>query len=484
MRRYFGIIFTVVIMLLVLIGMNALSFVQLDRPPESENDPNRSSYNTGPTGTRAFYQLLEESGYQVARWRGDYDALQFDAADVALVMVGPGLSGDWLTGDDATELKAWVVNGGRLLVISRQPQAQFESTSIHAQLDYAAADEIRKNPALENLIDKNSDLLISQPTALTQRIRGLACSRLAARLTFQPVPTPTPTPAGTVTLPTPAPTDAGESAADDDTSETTEPPPRAKPESESDHSETGEESVFTEPADSLMDEEPFYRTDLLTPVVHLGDSRGAVLADFDYGKGHVIFLTDPFIVANNGIGKGTNLTLALNLVNALGGKEKKIFFNEALHGYQSISNPVFTYIQGTPVLWVIGQGMLLALLLAWSLGRRFARPLPLPHMDRHSPLEFVGSMANLQQTAQARALALENIYPRFKARICRRLGLSGKAKPEEVAAALGRRRLNVSAEELRHVMHESEHVLAGREVDDQRLVSLVATMRRIATQFK
>jgi hypothetical protein len=80
------------------------------------------------------------------------------------------------------------------------------------------------------------------------------------------------------------------------------------------------------------------------------------------------------------------------------------------------------------VPWLLLQGLLLTLLIAFSIGKRFARPLPLPQVDRHSPLEFVGSMANLQQVAQARDLALENIYPRFKASLCRRLGLSSRAR--------------------------------------------------------
>ena len=69
MRRYLGIIVTIVIVLAVLVGLNALSFVKLEPPAENERKPLRSSYNAGPTGTRAFYQLLEESGYQVTRWR-------------------------------------------------------------------------------------------------------------------------------------------------------------------------------------------------------------------------------------------------------------------------------------------------------------------------------------------------------------------------------------------------------------------------------
>jgi hypothetical protein len=480
MRRYFGIISTVSIVLLVLIGMSAVSFVQLDRPPESESDPNRSSYNTGPTGTRAFYQLLEESGYQVARWRREYDELQYETSDGTLVMIGPG---SWLSKDDTGALKSWVARGGHLLIISRQPEAQFEHPSILTHVDGRTADEISANPALDNLIDKNSDVLIAQPTALTRNARGLTVSRLASRLEFRPTPLPSPAPSGgpgAVVLPTPAPQTPEQKSAAPDSSqqEDAQPPPPPLP------AVTESASAETESRMQPADDEPYYSTDLLNPVVHLGDSRGAVLADFDYGKGRVIILSDPFIVANNGIAQGANLTLALNLINATGGKARRILFDEAIHGYRSLSNPLFVYFRGTPVMWVFGQLVLIALLIAWSTGRRFARPLPLPVPDRHSPLEFVGSMASLQQAARARDLALENIYPRFKTSLCRRLGLSVKSKPDEIASAISRRRLKVSAAEVRRTLLESERALAGSDIDDQQLMNLVATMRRISAELK
>lgn len=482
MRRYIGIIIAVAIVLLVLIALNAVSFVQLDRPEESESEPNRSSYNTGPTGTRAFYQLLEDAGYQVARWRNDYRALQSAAAGATLIMIGPGSAAGMDDGDEAA-LETWLVNGGRLVIISRQPQEQFSAAPVMVQLDNKAADEISANPSLENLIDKNSDVLIAQPTAITRDVRGLEFSRLATRLQFQPPP------AVSSTVTTDSSTPSADKKNDESPrwhalpqDEPAPPPPPAPARQKTDEDALADEN--TDDQNLATGDDPFYSTTLTAPVVHLGDSKGAVLADFDYGKGRVILLTDPFVVANNGLVRGSNLTLALNLINGLGGRERQILFDEAIHGYQSVSNPLFAYFRGTPVMWIFGQMVLIALLIAWSAGRRFARPLPLPQPDRHSPLEFVGSMANLQQAARARDLALENIYPRFKTSLCRRLGLSVKSKPDEIASAISRRRLKVSAAEVRQTMLDSERALAGAEIDDQQLLALVATMRQISAQLK
>jgi hypothetical protein len=110
--------------------------------------------------------------------------------------------------------------------------------------------------------------------------------------------------------------------------------------------------------------------------------------------------------------------------------------------------------------------------------------MPLPQLDRHSPLEFVGSMANLQQVAQARDLAMENIYPRFKAHLCRRLGISTRATTDEIIESARRRRLPVSENELRQTLSDAELTLAGEKIDDARLVTLVSRMRRIISQIK
>ena len=448
MRRYFGIIIIVVIVLAVLVGLSLVGQMQLERPPENEMSPRRSSYNSGPTGTRAFYQLLEESGYQTARWRDRYTALAHDAENAILIIIGPFASERELPSNEAETLQGWIAAGGHALIISRFPRAQFGDFTIRAK-PHPKADLLETNP--DKLVDEHSDLLIAQPTTVTRHVRGLAISRLATRLTFEPTSTAQ-----------------------------TEPSPEAS----SGITVRADKSTEEKDAKEKTSNEEAWETTLTSPVVHLGDSEGAVLADFDYGAGRVVFLSDPFVVANNGLARGSNLQLALNLVESLGGRKRRIFFDEYHHGYQSASNPLVIYFRGTPMFWLLGQGLLLALLIAYSAGRRFARPLPLPQVDRHSPLEFVGSMANLQQVAQARDLALENIYPRFKAKLCRALGVSVRARPEEIVAYLHRRRLKISENELRQTLIESERALAGAPLDDHRLVTLVSTMRRISAQLK
>ncbi len=472
MKRYFGIIATVVLVLTVLIALNAAGTITLDRPPEDEYLPLRSSYNAGPTGTRAVYQLLEESGYDVARWRENYQDLNLAASHAkgaSLVVIGPFPVGTEIEDEETRALQKWVATGGKLLVISRNPNAQFRDEYIQAEIPTppAKADQAGNKNDANPPVEEKSDLLISQPTALTRDVRGLVLSKWAARLSFHPPTTEA------------AATDKTNDKAAEANDEPPPPPPKPSP---------IEQSSTPPPPQDLPGvvappDEPY--GDLSTPVVHLGDSNGAVLADFEYGKGRVIFLSDPFVIANNGIARGANLNLALNLIDALGGEKQKIFFDEYHHGYRSQGNALMNYFRGTPVPWLFAQLLFIAVLLAYGYGKRFARPLPMPQADRHSPLEFVSSMASLQQAAQARDLALENIYPRFKTRLCRTLGLSATATPNAIIARLQRRVQTTESEvELLRVFSESERALQGERLDDQRLIELVAAMRRIAAQLK
>ncbi len=464
MRRHFGIIITVIIVLLVLIALSVARSIEFDRPQESEFLPIRSSYNPGPTGTRAFYQLLEESGVPAARWRDDYLALNQRAKAATLVIIGPFLTGQKLSDQEAAALQDWIANGGQALIISRSPIEQFGDPVIHSKNPARPPDW---NAPPEQIVNDKSDELIVQPTELTRNVRGLALSGFASRIKFYPP-------------------DPSETKPEEDIRWSESPPQPAPAANDNEQRPTpaDETTVTPTPAPAGERDEEYLPAMLYAPVIHLGDKDGAVMADFAYGKGRIIFLSDPFVIANNGIARGANLTLALNVLRSLGSPGRRVFFDEYHHGYRSESNPLVNYFRGTPVFWLLLQGLLLGLLIVYAYGRRFAHPLPLPQVDRHSPLEFVSSMANLQQVAKARDLALENIYPRFKAQLCRRLGISARAQKDEIVKSARRRQLPVSEIELRQTLTDAELTLAGEKIDDARLVALVTRMRRIVSQIK
>ena len=69
MKQKFLIILALIFLMALLIGLNAASYVQKDIEADEESSANRSTYNTGATGTRAFYDLLVETGNKVSRWQ-------------------------------------------------------------------------------------------------------------------------------------------------------------------------------------------------------------------------------------------------------------------------------------------------------------------------------------------------------------------------------------------------------------------------------
>ena len=69
MRQRLLIFMTVVVVVGLLIVLNAASYVKVEENAESEMSPDRSTFNAGATGTRALFDFLRESGYQVTRWR-------------------------------------------------------------------------------------------------------------------------------------------------------------------------------------------------------------------------------------------------------------------------------------------------------------------------------------------------------------------------------------------------------------------------------
>src|SRR5438045_8671377 len=75
MRERLFLIGSIAVLLLLLVGLNAASYVRVEREPELEMRPDHSTYNAGATGTRALYEYLAESGRQVVRWREPVTAL-------------------------------------------------------------------------------------------------------------------------------------------------------------------------------------------------------------------------------------------------------------------------------------------------------------------------------------------------------------------------------------------------------------------------
>lgn len=450
MRGRFSTFVFVALVLALLLALNAASYVRVEREPEFEATPDRSTSNAGPTGTRALYEFLDGSGRKVVRWRESPEALlraRGAAAPSVFVVVGPVRR--QFTEGERKALIRWVEQGGRLVVIDRQPEEilpAVEGWGIASSVTEWPGSDARADD-VERLLAGTRTLAPTQPTLLAAQVERIAPSRYAARL--WPL-------AADVKLPE----ETGDESSPHDTYEEGLPEPNRPAPSANPRASPRTSAEVTRAS---------------APVFNFTDARGALVADYTRGRGRVIVLADPFVVANNGIARADNLVLAANLFAEAGGP---IAFDEYQQGRDAGRDQFAAYFAGTPVLALFGQVMLIAALFFWSRGRRFARPLPVKRPDRRSKLEFVASMAELQQRARAFDLAIENIYSRTRRALARYGGTDPSAPREHIAAAVSARS-GLDRARLDSLLRDCEEAIAGEPVTARRALVLAAQLREL-----
>ncbi|HEX5703629.1 MAG TPA: DUF4350 domain-containing protein [Pyrinomonadaceae bacterium] len=458
MRQRLFIFITLVAVVVVLIALNAASYVRVESAGDSEASPDRSTFNSGETGTQALYDFLDESGQPVMRWREGTSSLlgSADPKPSTLVVIGPLKVG--YTKREARELMQWVESGGRLVIVDRNPNPGLlgpdsEWMISSDQLGYPWNDLDPNN--FEQMTSGMAPLKPAQPTALARNVDSVMPSRFMSAITFAPrTPESQPTPDEVDEL-----VDNEEEEPDDYEREPSPGVGLPTTEAGTPAGKNNERST--------------------APVVHFGEKRGALLVDYPYGNGRIVLLSDPYLVANNGISRADNLLLALNAVTAGGGM---IAFDEFHQGHPATHNALFQYFSGTPVAAICAQLALIGIAVVWSQGRRFARPLPLPQVDRRSKLEFVASMAELQQRARAHDLALENIYARVRRVLVRYAGVNNSTPRAEIARRVAIRS-GLGRAELETLMRKSEETINGAPTHAKEVLRIAQRLRDIESKL-
>jgi hypothetical protein len=415
MRQRLTIILTFVVIIGLLVILNTLTYVKQEKTEDQEINPNRSTYHSGPTGTRALHDFLNESGYKVIRWRKTPEKL-LNGSEKVRTFVVVGRTQSAFTDEEALSLRRWVALGGRFVLIDREinPHLVPKSggwTISSREFGFPGFDV---NPADASQMTLNVTAVQPvQPTALTRNVDTVMPSRFASRINIV------------------APTE-----------ENTEPDP----------DDLGNNTLDTSPA----------------PTVHIGDRAGALLVDYNYGLGHIVVLSDPYIVTNGGIRLDDNLQLAINI---LAGQEGLIAFDEYHQGKGITQNEFARYFAGTPVLAFAAQ-------ILWTNARRFGRPLPLPQVDRRSSLEFVASMAELQERSRAFDLAIENIYTRTRRVLARHAGVNYNSSRSEIAARIAERS-TIDRNRLETLMRQCEEAINGEHINWRQSIDLVRRLREV-----
>lgn len=129
MKQKLFIILALILLVVVLVGLNAASYTQKADTPEDESFPNRSSYNSGATGTRALYEVLAENGGKVVRWEQKTSALLDETKSKPQTFVVIGDVRRSFTDDETEQLLRWVSRGGKLVIIDRTPLESLISTT-------------------------------------------------------------------------------------------------------------------------------------------------------------------------------------------------------------------------------------------------------------------------------------------------------------------------------------------------------------------
>src|SRR5215207_3800304 len=108
MKQKLLIFLVLVFLVLLLAGLNAATYVQKEKVADTEFAPNRSTYNSGSTGTQAFYALLSETGRNVIRWQTSLETLRSDTKNRPSVFVMIGPLRRQLSAEEQTKLMEWV----------------------------------------------------------------------------------------------------------------------------------------------------------------------------------------------------------------------------------------------------------------------------------------------------------------------------------------------------------------------------------------
>lgn len=441
MRQRLTIILTFVVIIGALVIINTITYVKQEKLRDSELLPNRSTYHSGPTGTRAFHDFLSESGYKVMRWREAPEKLLGKTGENVATFVVIGSTQLPFSEEQVDALHEWIAQGGCFLLIDRDPGFHLLPKTDHWSVYSRTLDfpppEIDPGNASEMTKDVKAFTPV-QPTWLTRKVESVLPSRFAGRLSIVPTASPSPSPASAI---------------------------------------GGSDSINNEPIDDEEAPVPESKESEVSPapVVHVADDNGALLVDYTYGRGRIIVLSDPYLVTNRGIRANDNLQLALNAVTT---RDGLIAFDEYHQGRGTTGNAFALYFSGTPVLAIAAQVGLLVLLILWTNARRFARPLPLPQIDRRSSLEFVASMAELQERSRAFDLAIENVYTRTRRVLARYAGVNYNSSRAEIAERIAARS-KVEAHQLETLMRQCEEVINGQPINWRQAVDLVKRLREV-----
>lgn len=505
-------------LIVLMIGLNTATYVKQIEVADSEMTANRSTFNSGSTGTKALYSLLEESGYKVSRWRKPLKDFYTDPSETpeTFVMIG-GFRRD-IQADDVNTLLDWVYHtGGRLVIIDREPDEDLIiSTENHIIEITPSTDPTLFFANPEDVKQMTLGISASRPmtvSTLFHSTNAVQASKFASGISVErtikgeapvinqgtgsgsghppPPPAASPTVSNDVQMNESAETnhnaggyydfyEAGNknsNSSDDHEDEDFE-------DNYENIEESGNQDIekMTEDAPAIITSDEDNEFKFAAPVEHLRTENGGLFVEVPYGSGTVSYVSDPYIVSNGAIKLADNVQFAVDLI---GGKDTLIAFDEYHHGYGGGGgNQLISYFTGTPVFAIIFQVLLIVTAFVYSRSRRFARAYPENEQDRLSKLEYTAAMAELQQRTKAYDLAMENIYIDFRRRAALHFGITGSRQLRKDLAEKISERLNKDKYELEVLFSKCEDIGHGEATSKNEFVGLISELRKIENELR
>lgn len=475
----------------LLVILNAVTYVQQAKKPDTELSPNRSTYNAGSTGTQAFYSLLSETGRKVTRWRTSLDTIASDMKNTPSVFIMIGPLRRELSETENTQLMQWVSSGGTLILIDREPSKELAMTTAQYQISVTQSDMLDlfsvDSSDQRQMTAETPAKRPVRPSVFTHGVNAVQPSRFASTISLERYTNTDSyelkydSGASASTSPTPSPYDFYSGG------QPPPPPPRRRSTANTSRETSGNTARDTA-SDTASDTGARFEQNqsddripkFEVPLVHIADADKNILVEAPFAAGRVILLSDPYIVSNNGINLVDNSRLAVNLATS---RDGLIAFDEYHQGYGADNNRFFRYFEGTPVIALFMQCGLLVALVFFSQSRRFARAVPEPEPDRLSKLEYVSAMAQLQQRTQAYDLAIENIYSDFRRRASALVGLDNTTASRRDIAERIAERGGYNRAEIEELMFACEDVIHGEPIGRNETVSLIERIREIEAKI-
>jgi len=164
MKKNASAILIIAAIFLVLVALNLIFMSGQEAEPENELNGNRSSYASTAYGTRAFYTLLKEQGYDVTRVESPFTDVARLYELKALFIIAPPAEHN-PSAEEFERLKEWTEAGGLLVIIDREIQVDFGEAVVATE---AGEFEGAARPL--------------QPTRLTRGVERVSLSPVASQL--------------------------------------------------------------------------------------------------------------------------------------------------------------------------------------------------------------------------------------------------------------------------------------------------------------